>query len=291
MTDQQQVAIVTGGSSGIGLNATKKLVEKGIHCIIASRNLDRVNDAVEKIKSETGRNNIEGMVLDLCDFDSVKKFVEEFKAKNLPLNLLVNNAGLMTNTKELTKCGMESTFVANHLGHFLLTNLLLEKLKASSPSRIVVVASTMHDPTKGPGGKVELTLDTFNFDSLAYDATTAYRFSKLANIWFAYHLNKLLEGSGVTVNCICPGFIPETGLSRDFNFVLRWFLQNVLGYFVQTRTLDYGGDCVVDAATNPEITTGGKFYVDMKESTSSERSYNLEEQQKLWDFSVKAVGM
>jgi len=285
-----QVAIITGGSSGIGFNATKKMVEKGVFCIIASRNMKNIDAAVAKIKTETGRENVEGMMLDLCDYASVRKFANDFLQKNLPLHILVNNAGIINTTKVLAE-GNEATFVANHLGHFLLTNLLLDKLKASAPSRIVIVGSSMHDYSRGHGSRKELTLDTFNFDTIPFDSTAAYRFSKLANVQFGYELNRRLEGTGVIVNTLCPGFIPATSLGRDHAMILQVLLKYVLVHFMNAKTLDYGGDCIVDLALGEDIKDGGHFFRDREIAKSSARSCDQEEQRRLWEVSQKLVGL
>jgi len=286
------VAIVTGGSSGIGFNAAKKLVEKGIITIIASRNPENVAAAVNQIKTETGRDNVEGMKLDLSDMDSVRSFSAEFHRKNIPLNILVNNAGIQTKTKQLTKQGVELTFASNHLGHFLLTNLLLDKLKEGGPSRVVNVSSTLHDyASSGPKG-VELTLDTYNFDSIPYDMTGAYRFSKLANVLFTYELSRRLEGTAIISNAMCPGFVPESNFGRELPGWLRWVFKNVMYYLPMARTLDHGGDCIVDLATKDgEAAVGGQYFSDRKAVKSSPRSYDVAEQKRLWDVSAKLAGL
>jgi len=250
-----------------------------------------LNEAVAQIKSETGKEHVEGVQLDLCDFASIRKFVADFEARNIPLHILINNAGLMMTTKELTACGLETTFVANHLGPFLLTNLLLNKLKASAPSRIVVTASAMENPVKGVGNRNMLTLDNFNFEKIPFDSARAYRFSKLCDVLFTYHLHGLLAGKGVTVNCLEPGFIPETSLARAHPSAARWAMRKLGGFFSANRTLDHGGDCVVDLALNPAITVGGNYYEDLKVAKSSDRSHDKEEQQRLWDYSAQVVGL
>jgi len=292
--ENQQVAIITGGSSGIGLDAAKKLVSQGIYCIIASRNIENVNAAVQGIKTETGRDNVEGMRIDLADLESVRSFVSDFNDKNLPLHILVNNAGIQNRTKVVTKDGIEATFASNHIGHFLLTHLLLDKLKQNAPSRIVVVASTMHDYTKGKGGK-EIKLEEYNFDTAPYDGVSAYRFSKLANIEFTYALSRRLEGTGVVVNCMCPGFIPATSLSRSYPYFLQWLLRNVIPLFIRSviRTIDHGGNCIVDLATKKDETIehGGQFFFDRTPTPTTARSHDEEEQEKLWKLSEKLVGI
>lgn len=284
-----KVAIITGGSSGIGKKATEKLMKQGVHCIIASRNLENVNEAIKDLKKTTKRDNIEGMSLDLTDPDSIRTFVQDFNTKNIPLNILVNNAGIQTTQKRLTKNGVESTFSANHLGHFLLTNLLLDKLKASSPSHVVVVASNMHNPKKGIAPRPELPIEEYNFDKRPYDAVAAYRFSKLANLWFTFELSRRLQGTGVAVNALCPGWIPTTALARDYGVMMRPFMY-IMSWMPFTRSLDHGADSIVDLTQDTQ-TQSGEFYVDRKISETSPRARDVSEQTQMWDLSMRLSGL
>lgn len=289
-----RVAIITGASSGIGFDAAIKIVKQGIHTIIASRGGPRLDEAVSKIKKAAGREHVDSIPLDLCDLQSVRDFASSFKAKKLPLHILVLNAGLQSTKKVTTKDGNESTFQANHLGHFLLTELLLDNLRASAPSRIVVTSSGMHDPEsfKKFSDSVEVNLDNFNFENdKKYSAVMAYRFSKLANLWFIYELNRRLEGSGVIVNAFNPGWIPTTDFARDYNWFLRKCMLPIMTLFAPTRTVDHGGNCIVDLATDEKIQTTGKYYNDRKETQSAPNSYEVESQKRLWEISEKLSGL
>jgi len=284
-----KVAIVTGASSGVGFSASKQLVESGVYTILASRNLEATKKAAEQIKEETKKDHVEAMRLDLSDFQSVRTFVNEFKAKNLPLHILVNNAGAVIPTRQTNKEGLELTFATNHLGHFLLTNLLLDKLKASAPSRIVVVSSTMHDPTKGLGG-AGYTMDwnDLMWEKRPYEPHFAYRCTKFSNILFAYELNRRLQGKGVIVNAICPGFIPSTNLSRGFSEEERTWVKPTLPF---EKSQDHGGNCVLFAALGDQVTEGGGFYKDCIRIPSTPDTYKEDDQKRMWEFSEKMVGL
>lgn len=290
-----KVAIITGASSGIGLDAAIKLVNRGIFTIIGSRGGPRLQDAVDTIKKATGRENVESIPLDLCDMKSVREFASTFSAKKLPLHILVLNAGLQPAKLNHTKDNIEMTFQANHLGHFLLTHLLLDNLRASAPSRIVVTSSDMHDPDfmKSMQDKnVVVNLDNFNFDNgKKYSPVMAYKFSKLVNLWFIYELNRRLEGSNVTVNAFNPGWIPATGLARDYNWFMRRVLLPVVSTFADTRTIDHGGNCILDLATDEATKTTGKYFSDRKEIPSAQISYDVDSQKKLWEISERLTGM
>jgi len=179
----------------------------------------------------------------------------------------------------------------NHLGHFLLTQLLLDDLKKTAPSRVVVVSSEVHAPgvaAKGPF--VRWTLEELN-DPKTYDGMLYYKNSKLVNIWFCRELAKRLQGTGVTCNCLNPGFIPSTGLARDAPYVLKLLLQYVLWHFIPLgRTEDHGGQTIVDAATNPKWdNVSGEYFSDMNVAPSSEESQDMEKAARMWTLSESWV--
>jgi NAD(P)-dependent dehydrogenase (short-subunit alcohol dehydrogenase family) len=200
-----KVCIVTGSSAGLGLATAKKLVAKDFHVIFACRDEVKTMLLLQKLKQESGRSNFEFMKLDLGSFDSIKQFVADFHSKGLPLNLLINNAGVVCKNFKKSNDGIEYTFAVNHLGHFLLTNLLLDDLKRSAPSRVVVVSSKLHDPNRRLGNppNFKWDLDEIN-NEMGYDGMVAYKNSKLANVWFSYELARRLENTGVDVHVICP---------------------------------------------------------------------------------------
>lgn len=279
--ERRKVCIITGASSGLGWAAAKKLVAKNYHTIFACRDEGKTLSLLQKLKEESGRSNFEFLPLDLASFDSIRRFVDEFHRRGLPLHVLINNAGIFAKTFQKSADGIELTFAVNHLGHcqtkrqtivhpsrsilfrlVLLTNLLLDDLKGSAPSRVVVVSSKLHDAKSkvGPPPNFKWTLDEMNNEA-EYDTMVAYKNSKLANVWFAYELARRLENTGVDVNVLCPvkrsspsslslsasltvslfvkGFVPTTGLSRESNAFQRFFMSYVMPLFPFTRSASF----------------------------------------------------
>lgn len=216
-----KVYIVTGANSGSGLETTKQLAKQGATVIGGCRRVEAGHKAFEKFKA---KGRVEIMKLDLGSFDSVRDFVDNFKQKYDRLNGLVNNAGIMVPPEGRTEDGFETQFGVNHLGHFLLTELLLDTLKASSPSRIVNVSSVAHIERGGKGGKI--FFDDYNFEKQPYDREVAYSQSKLANILHANELARRLQGTDVYVFSVHPGWI-RSNLAKH-TVPGGVFIQNVL---------------------------------------------------------------
>ncbi|NEO70086.1 SDR family NAD(P)-dependent oxidoreductase [Moorena sp. SIO3H5] len=195
----QPVCIVTGGNSGVGLMTALGLAQLGHHVFIACRCANKAEKAVKYIRSSTGNVNVEFLPLDLASLDSVRTFVKLFKERNLPLNILVNNAGVF-NTRGITKEGFELIFGINYLGHFLLTNLLIETLKKSGSSRIIMVSSDLALRPTSIKWESFVKKTPFNFMEL-------YALSKLCLLVLTQELTRRLENTNVTVNSIHPGFV------------------------------------------------------------------------------------
>ena len=195
--------VVTGANSGAGLATVEQLVRQGAHVIAACRRIAAGAEATKHLAGERG--SVEVMELDLGSLDSVRKFVEAFHAKHDRLHGLVNNAGVMSTPQGTTNEGFETQVGVNYLGHFLLTELMLDTLKASAPSRVVCVSSVAH---VGLGKQVgELRLDDLDFHERPYKPAVAYSQSKLAIVVYARHLAKRLDGTGVSVFSVHPGWI------------------------------------------------------------------------------------
>jgi NAD(P)-dependent dehydrogenase (short-subunit alcohol dehydrogenase family) len=213
--------IVTGGSSGAGLATVEQLVRQGAHVVVACRRVAVGEEATKHLASERGTAEV--MALDLSSLASVRRFVSEFKAKHQALHGLVNNAGVMSTPKGRTEDGFETQLGTNHLGHFLLTELLLDTLQASAPSRIVCVSSVAHAGLRGRE-PAEIYLDDLHFEKRPYEPTRAYVQSKLAVVVYARHLAKRLEGTGVSVFSVHPGWIR----SNLVKHMAPTWVQNVL---------------------------------------------------------------
>ena len=204
--------VVTGGNSGIGRATSEQLVTQGAHVVIGCRRPEEG----ERLKSEWSAKKLPGsldvIALDLADLQSVRSFATELQSRQSELNGLINNAGVMHTPFSRTKEGFEMQFGTNHLGHFLLTELLLPLLKKSAPSRIVILSSCYHDKAQGREGKIHF--DDVNFEKRKYDGWEAYAQSKLANLLHAKELAKRLKGTGVTAVSVHPGWV-RTPLFRN----------------------------------------------------------------------------
>jgi NAD(P)-dependent dehydrogenase (short-subunit alcohol dehydrogenase family) len=288
-----RVAMITGGNSGIGFATASKLTAQGFHVILASRNQQTSAQAIERMRATNPQASVESIPLDLASFASVRECTAEFQGRGYPLHVLINNAGGSISGKQasFSADGFELTFATNHLGHFLLTNLLLDNLKHSVPARVITVSSQLHNPGYAGGPPPD-----FNYDNLKgekyYQPQVFYRNSKLANMWFTYELQRRIEGSGVTSNAVCPGFVPQAIGARRKSPVDRFLYTQVLRRMPFARTLDQASNSYMVAAIDPRYAeVGGKFIVDGKEHLSSEESYDEAKARLLWERSAAWCGL
>ncbi|XP_066106679.1 dehydrogenase/reductase SDR family member on chromosome X, partial [Saccopteryx bilineata] len=246
------VAVVTGGTEGIGYATCRHLARLGVHVIIAGNDEAKARDVVRRIQEETLNDKVEFLYCDLASMQSIRGFVQKFKQKNLPLHVLVNNAGVMMVPERRTVDGFEEHFGLNYLGHFLLTNLLLDTLRASGQpgrgSRVVTVSSATHYVG-------ELDLDDLQ-GSGGYSAHGAYAQSKLALVLFTYRLQRLLaaQGSPVTANAVDPGVV-DTELYRHVFWGTR-LVKKVLGrwlFKVMVQWIEYRTGMLRTQVRNPEV--------------------------------------
>lgn len=212
--------VVTGANSGIGFVSAKQLAKQGAEVILACRRQEEGHKRVAEIRDEFPAAKVEARRLDLGSLDSVRSFAAGFLADHDTLHGLLNNAGVMNTPEQKTADGFEMQFGVNHLGHFLLTELLLEALKKGAPSRIVNVSSCYHDKAQGREGDIHF--DDLGYDTRKYDGWEAYAQSKLANLLHARELAKRLEGTGVVAVSVHPGWV-RTELMRHS---MPLFVQN-----------------------------------------------------------------
>ncbi|KAH8551821.1 hypothetical protein BGW37DRAFT_455754 [Umbelopsis sp. PMI_123] len=279
-----KVCIVTGGNTGIGKVCVLELAKKNAHVIVASRTPSKALAVIEEIKAETKNEKVEFIQLDLLSLASVTKFVSEFKAKNLPLHLLLNNAGVMACPFALSEDGYESQFATNHLAHFYLTTQLLPVLEQSQPSRIVNVSSMAHKNTIFRG----FTLDNLN-DESKYSPNLNYALTKTANILFSRELSQRLEKKGVKsvyVNSNHPGIV-RTELVRHNGPVANFFIR------AMSMNAEDGAITQMYLATSPEVEQKdirGQYYIPYA-SPSKPLSFatSQENQTTLWDFTEKIL--
>ena len=289
----QRVVMITGGNSGIGFVTAAKLAGAGFSVILASRNQQTSAQSIARIKATHPKAQVESIPLDLASFASVRQCAATFQSKGYPLHVLINNAGGSIPGKQasFTEDGFELTFGTNHLGHFLLTNLLLNDLIRSAPARVITVSSELHVPGHASGPAPDFDYDNLKGEKY-YEPQVFYRNSKLANMWFAYELQRRLEGTGVTSNAVCPGFVPAAIGARRKSPFLRFFFMRIMARMPFARSLEQASDSYMVAATDPALESiGGKFIVDGKEKRSSDDSYDEEKARHLWELSWKWCGL
>ncbi len=289
---QSRVAMITGGNSGIGFATVKKLIQHDYHVILASRNQQTSGRAIAEIHKSNPEAQVESLPLDLASFASVRECTAAFEAKGYPLHVLINNAGgsIPGKQAQFSSDGFELTFATNHLGHFLLTNLLLDHLIQSAPARVITVSSQLHVPGYGFGKAPDFDYDNLKAEKY-YDLNVFYKNSKLANMWFAYELQRRLAGTNVTSNAVCPGFVPEA-IAKRRKSVERFFYQQIMARMPFARSLDQASDSYLKVAVDPRFEgVGGKFIVDGKEIPSSADLYDEEKARRLWEMSRLWCGL
>lgn len=251
--------IVTGGNSGIGFTTVAQLAQQGAHVVLACRRPSDGEEAKSRIMVNKPRGVIEVATLDLADLNSVREFAANFLAKHPHLHGLVNNAGVMNTPYGKTKDGFETQIGVNHLGHYLLTELLLPCLKASAPSRVVILSSCFHDRAVGREGAIHL--NDLHFENRKYDGWAAYAQSKLANLLHAKALAKRLAGTNVVVASVHPGWV-RTNLIR--NSAPLWIQDRLLRpIFRLAGMLEpwEGAQTTLYALLSPEVAShNGKFF-------------------------------
>ena len=270
----RRTSVITGASSGIGLEAAVGIAQTGAKIFLIVRDRGRGENAAAEIRRRTGNQDVELLLADLASQRDIRRVAKEFLDRGEPLHLLVNNAGVFQLRHEKTVDGIETTFAVNHLGYFLLTNLLLPRLRESAPARIVNVASDAHH------------WGTIDFDDLggekSFRSMKIYGRSKLANVLFTRELAERLAGTGVTVNCMHPGAV-GTNLGKQ-NGTFAQVLTTIIRPFM--RTPAKGADTIVWLATAPELEgVTGKYYFDRREKRGSRESQDVDVRKRLWTVS------
>lgn len=274
---KDKVVIITGANRGIGKAATKEIAKLGAKVYMACRSVDSANKVKEELISETKNKNIFVRELDLSSTKSIEKFSESFLKEEIKLDVLINNAGIMSQTKKLNDQGAEMTFTVNVLGHHLLTKLLADSLKKASPSRIINVASDY------AGG---LDLDDINFDKRSYDLTAAYKQSKQGNRMLTREWARYFGKDDVSVYSMTPGWVPNTDLFREQSTFNKAVLKTA--GFVGGRTVERGADTIVWLATSEKIPgSNGGFFKDRKEQACG--FTNPADEKRLWDIYEKLL--
>jgi len=286
-----KTVVITGANTGIGLETSVDLASRGARVVMACRSLQRSQVALEQVKTRAKSNNVVLMKLDLGSMDSIDEFAEEFRRQEKRLDILVNNAGIMAVPKSKTADGFESQIGINHLGHFLLTNLLLDMIEESGPgARIVTVSSLAH--RRG----MHFNVSDLMMEEKKYDKMEQYANSKLANILFTKELAVQLKDSGVTTYAVHPGLV-QTDLFRSIG--ATWF-ENVFMFFTHFTPLSYilktpteGAQTTICCAVSDDFASQtGQYYADCEVSPLLvPQASDQVLAKQLWDLSMELVGL
>lgn len=278
-TMRNRICMVTGATSGMGKVTAAALAQMGATVILVARNQTKGEAVRDEIRMQSGNMNVEVLLADLSSQQAIRELAATFRQQYQQLHVLVNNAGAIFFKRETTVDGLEMTFAVDHLAYFLLTNLLLDVLKASAPARIINISSSVEG------------IGNINFNDLQcekrYMSFGAYAQAKLANMLFTYELERRLQGTGVTVNAITPGPVATNfagggkGFFRIFPLIFRF-----------GKSPNEGAQTAIYLASSPtlEEVTGKAFY-HCKELQSSRKSHNVMLQKNLWQVSEELTVM
>lgn len=280
-TIEGRTVLITGGNSGIGLATAKALAGEGANVVITSRDATK-GETARSIVAESSGAEVELAILDLADLASVRRFAAEFTRTHDDLGVLINNAGAVIGSRQTTKDGFERTFGTNHLGPFLLTNLLTELLVASAPARIINVGSSGHGyATDG------IEFHDLMWETRRYRQRDVYGHSKLANILHVREANRRLASAGVTAYAVHPGLVRTAFGTGGDSFLVGLGIR-VVGRWL--RTPEEGADSVVWAATDPDIVEeAGSYFTDRQVARSTRHARDDEQAERLWEASERLL--
>ncbi len=278
---QSKTTLITGATSGIGKAAAQAIAGHGGRVVIAGRNAAKTEAVAAELRQASGNPAVDFLVADLSSLAEVRRLAAGFTARYERLDVLVNNAGAFYMRREENDDGLEKTFALNHLSYFLLTNLLLDMLKASAPARVVNVASAAESGARVDWDDLQL--------ARKYRSFNAYALSKRFNLYFTYELARRLDGTGVTANALHPGSV-ATGIWANpfgrFNGLARPLTRLMM------RSPEQGAETVVYLATSPEVEgITGKYFVDRRERYSSRASQDPDAARRAWQASAALCGL
>ena len=268
---EEMVVLVTGSTDGIGKEASRHLATMGTTVLVHGRSRERGEEALSELRGETSSKGLGLVVGDLSSMEEVRGMAEQVRdAGRGRLDVLINNAGVVAEGRTKTQDGYELTFAVNHLAPFLLTNLLLDELQGSAPSRVVTVSSELH-------GRARMNFDDPQLE-LDWGPRKAYNQSRLANVLFTYELARRLEGTGVTANALHPGVVGTKLLRRGFG--------------ARGSSTTGAAEALVYLATSPEVEgVTGRYFRKGREAESSPASRDEGAQRKLWELSERLCGL
>lgn len=282
---QGKVCLITGASNGIGKATAIALSRLGASLVLLCRDRDRAENAMAEISLRSGNEDIDLLLADLGSLAQLREAAETFLGSGRPLHVLVNNAGALHMERGVTEDGIETTFAVNHLGHFLLTNMLMNRMRDSGLARIVNVSSEAHKFGYGDG--------RIAFDDLmgerSYSGWRAYGQSKLANILFTRELARRLKGSDITTNALHPGVVASQFGRNNRTGWTPWF-QALYRPF--SRSNEKGADTVVWLSAAPEIEgVSGKYFKNRRVRSLAPQALIDEDAARLWRVSAELAGM
>jgi len=276
---QGKVCLVTGATAGIGQATAKLLAEQGATVVGVGRNPAKNEFSTQMIKEATGNPAVEYLLADLSSQQEIRALAQQFLDKYGRLDVLVNNAGATFGERQKSIDGIEMTFALNHLGYFLLTDLLSDILEASAPARVINVSSSLHKFGK-------LDFDDISFNN-GYARSKAYWRSKLANIAFTYELARHFSNQEITVNAMNPGLV-ATNVGQSAGGMatkIKGLVDKIAGL-----TPEEGAQTIIYLATSPEVVgVSGRYFVKKKSIPSSKITYDLDFCRRLWDVSESLV--
>ncbi len=278
-----KICLITGATSGIGKSTAFELARLGATVIIVGRNEETGKLVQHELQEASGNPSTDFLLADLSSQNSVRALAQTFKAKYKQLHVLINNAGTFFTKRRVTKDGLEMTLAVNYLSRFLLTNLLLDVLKQSAPSRIINVAGMYH--TKG-----EINFDDINLEQ-DYSGSRTNSQAKLADVLFTKALARKLDGTNVTVNCLHPGVVRTGSIYKDPDapFSMKLMYKLFSPFFKSPKK---GAETSVYLATSDEVDgVTGKYFASKKIRKSAQKTYDPELQERLWELSVQLTNL
>ena len=275
--------LITGATSGIGRSTALALCKMGANIFFIARNPQKAKELTEEIERVSGKSPY-SIIADLSSFKQIEKAAEEYKSLNKPIDVLLNNAGIMNTERRVTEDGLEEVFAVNHLAYFLLTNLLIEKILESSLKRVVNVSSDAHR-----------FLKSMNFDDLQsekeFKMFAAYGQSKLANILFTKKLSSLYQEQGLTTNCLHPGFVSTSIGAQNENLaffarLIRWVSPLI------AKPSDKGAETSIYLCSSEEVSSiSGDYFIDCKKAKITKGAKSKEDAERLWKISLELTGL
>ena len=276
-----KLCVVSGSTSGVGLSAVRRLARAGADIVLVCRNREKGETVREELVSEHGVG-VDIVLADYTDLDTVRRAAEELLDRYPRIDVLVNSVGLHSTTRTVTRAGFESVFCVNHLGTFLVTCLLLDRMKQSAPSRIIHVNSEGHRF----GG---LDLDDLDWRRRWYKGLKSYGASKVAQLLTTWEFADRLDGSGVTINAMHPGDV-RTNIGNNNGRLYRWWLHHVTWLFLKDPVIS--GEALYYLAAAPEMAEiSGRFFHLTIDEKPEKRSLDRELGRKVWEKSLELVGL